>query len=632
MVDSAKTQTLSRPQDEPESAAPSQVDDSDAAREATPMSGVARFIGRVPLRAWTISAYSTYVLAAVYLTGRIWVNPADRVLATNRTDHVQFQWFFAHAAWAITNFKNPLVTDQINVPHMVNLMSNTSFLGVTIPLAPVTLLFGPQVSFALSLVLGLSLTAAAWYWVLSRHVVESKFAAWVGGAFLGFAPGMVSQAGGHPNLIAFFALPFIIWHVLALREPGSIVRKGVILGLLITYQAFLNEEILFLTAMGLLVFTGVYALQRRDEVKPVIRRFITGLGVAALTSAVLLAYPLYVQFFGPGRYRGLPFTLDRFVTDMASIWTFSSESLAGNVEQAKQVSISVTEENAFFGFPLLILIGVIVYWLRRRPVVWALLATGAMFAALAAGPHVVLFGHKTSIPGPLLLLGKVPPFDLATPSRYALGLIPIVGVLLALGCAEAEKRAESWRDSGFPVRVVWWAAVAAALLPIAPTPLPAVDRPVPAFITSGQWKPYVADGRTLVSVPIAYNSNLEGMQWSAVTGIGFQMPGGYFLGPTSDTDPTALWEAPPRLMSDKLKIAAFKAYTPLITDADRRQALVDLKFWRAGVLVLQPQGDSKTAQRTETALKETATKLVGFEPTWKGGAWIWDVRPLTAAG
>jgi hypothetical protein len=624
--DSAKTQTLSRPEEAPESR--DEVVEGPA-EESTPASGLRRRLDRVPVRAWTVSAYAVYLLTAVFVTGRLWVNPADRVLSTNKTDHIQFQWFFAHAAWAVSHFKNPLLTDQINVPYVVNLMSNTSLLGMAIPLTPVTLLFGPQVSFALAVVLGLTLTAAAWYWVLSRHVVESRFAAWLGGAFFGFAPGMVSQAGGHPNLIAYFVLPFIIWRVLALREPGPLVRKGVILGLLITYQAFLNEEILFLTALGLFVFTAVWALQRPSEVKPALARFAGGLGIAALTAGILLAYPLYVQFQGPGTYRGLPFTLDRFVTDLASIWTFSSESLAGNAAAAQAVSISPTEENAFFGFPLLVLIAVIVFWLRRRPAVWALLATGAMFAALSTGPRVILFGHDTGVPGPLAILGKIPPFDLATPSRYALGLIPVVGILLTMGCDEAEKRAAEWKDTGFPVRTIWWAAVVAALLPIAPTPLPAVDRPVPKFITSGGWKPYVEGNRTLVSVPLAHNTNMEGMQWSAVTGIGFDMPGGYFLGPKSKTDKTAIWEAPTLTMSDRLKTAAYNGYVPFITEDDRKASLKDLKLWRAGVLVLQPPGTGKAAMKTENALKETTTKLVGFGPTWVDGVWIWDVRSLT---
>jgi hypothetical protein len=636
VVDSAKTQTISRPKKTAKSAKAAKAAKSAAPQAGTPsqedtQGGPLRHLRRIPPRMWTIAAYGSYLLTAIYVTGRLWVNPAERVLSTNKTDHYQFQWFLSHAAWALTHGENPLLTDQINVPYQVNLMSNTSFLGMAIPLTPVTLLFGPQVSFALAVVLGLSLTAAAWYWVLSRHVVSSRFTAWVGGAFLGFAPGMISQAGGHPNLVAFFTLPFIIWRVICLREPGRSVRNGVILGLLITYQAFLNEEILFLTALGCGMFCVTYALQRWSEVKSSVKPFLAGLGVTTVTAGVLLAYPLSVQFLGPGRYRGLPFDLDRFVTDLASLATFSTESLAGDPLLAQHVSISPTEENAFFGLPLSILIVMIVVWLRRRPVVWALVATGAMFTALAVGPKVTFYGKHTGIPGPLSVLGKIPPFDLATPSRYALGLIPVVGVLLVLACAEVEKLAVRWRDSGLPVRAVWWGMVVAALLPIAPTPLPAVDRPIPKFITSGQWRPYVADGKTLVSVPLSNNLEMQGMQWSAVTGIGFRMPGGYFLGPTSPDNPDAFWEAPVRNTSEKFKDAVRYGAVPVITADDRAKAIEDLKFWRAGVLVLAPapRKPGTPAPPRDAALRETVTSLIGMQPKQVGGVWIWDVRGIT---
>ncbi len=42
-----------------------------------------------------------------------------------------------------THGENPLFTPQLNAPDGVNLMANTGLLGLTVPLVPVTLLFGP---------------------------------------------------------------------------------------------------------------------------------------------------------------------------------------------------------------------------------------------------------------------------------------------------------------------------------------------------------------------------------------------------------------------------------------------------------------------------------------------------------
>src|SRR5262249_49142157 len=123
-------------------------------------------------------------------------------------------------------------------------------------LVPVTLLFGPQVAFALLLTLGLAATAGAWYWVLSRHLGTSRLAAAIGGGFAGFAPGLVNHTNGHPNLVAQFLVPFLVWRALTLRT----VRDGVLLGLLVTWQAFINEELLFLAGLAGLVFLLGYAL------------------------------------------------------------------------------------------------------------------------------------------------------------------------------------------------------------------------------------------------------------------------------------------------------------------------------------------------------------------------------------
>jgi hypothetical protein len=200
-----------------------------------------------------------------------------------------------------------------------------------------------------------------------------------------------------------------------------------------------------------------------------------------------------------------------------------------------------------------------------------------------------------------------------------------------MGCAEAEKLAVEWRGTGFPVRLAWWGAVAAALLPIAPTPLPAVDRPVPRFITSGAWRPYVAGGHTLVPLPLPRNTFVEGMQWSAVTNIGFQMPGGYFLGPTSETNRKANWTSPARPTSDLL-VRVFPYTVPAtVTADDRAHAIDDLRFWRAGVLVFAPRvrKPGMPPPRREAAFRETVTKLTGVAAQWTGGVWIWDVRSIT---
>jgi hypothetical protein len=61
--------------------------------------------------------------------------------------------------------------------------------------------------------------------------------------------------------------------------------------------------------------------------------------------------------------------------------------------------------------------------------------------------------------------------------------------------------------------------------------------------------------------------------------------------------------------------------TPEITDTRREMTLADLRYWKAGVIVLQPQA-------RDVEMLRAMTDLLGFEPTWQGGVWTWNVRAL----
>ena len=117
----------------------------------------------------------------LFVTARLWRDLDHRRVEIN-SDHSQFIWFLQHAVRVVTEGVDPFYTQLLNAPDGVNLMANTAALGLTLPMVPVTMIFGAEVSFALLLVLGLSATAFGWYWVFSRNLVSSRFAAAVGGA------------------------------------------------------------------------------------------------------------------------------------------------------------------------------------------------------------------------------------------------------------------------------------------------------------------------------------------------------------------------------------------------------------------------------------------------------------------
>src|SRR5262249_16394313 len=152
-------------------------------------------------------------------------------------------------------------------------------------------------------------TPIAWYLLLSRKVVRSPVAAIVGALFCGFAPGMVAHANGHLNFASGYLVPLIVWRVVELRHPGRALRNGLILGVLIPVQYSLGGETLFFTALGCAVVAVVFGCwwlagreDHHEDLAESLVAFGRGLAVAAVTGFALLAYPLWMQFFGPGSF------------------------------------------------------------------------------------------------------------------------------------------------------------------------------------------------------------------------------------------------------------------------------------------------------------------------------------------
>jgi hypothetical protein len=566
-----------------------------------------------------LCALSSYAVLGVLVLIQLWIDPAGRVLSHNDDDHGFFAFAMAHGERVLFHGANPLFTDRMNVPDGVNMMANTTELALSVPMAPVTHWLGAGVTVVLLLTLGLAGTAFAWYWVLSRHLVQSRRAAWIGGLWCGFAPTMVSHANGHINFVSLFVVPFIVWQVLRLREPGRAVRGGIVLGLLVVVQVFLNEEILLFTALTLGAFVIAYAALAWHTVAGYARRFAAGLGVAMITALVPLAYPLWFQFAGPQSYSGQPFEPGKFVTDLLSLGAYARQSLAGNAAIARGLSVSPTEENTFFGVPMLVMLVVSVVLLWRDLAARAAAIAGLVLLIMSMGPELRVAGFDTGVPLPFALLARLPVLNLVSVTRFAMVPAMIIGVLLALAADRAPLL-------GRRRRIAFWAGLAVAIVPVLPKPLPVVAAdPLPPFIAQQMWREYLPDDdRTLVTVPLPeVTTGRAGMRWFALSGLDYRVPRGYFMGPADPPlNRTGSWNAARRPTADLLRIAGAYGRMPVLTDADRQAAIADLTYWRAAVVVLVP------GTPHHDLLAAILTDLLGRPARPVGGVQLWDVRDL----
>ncbi|MGK5738397.1 hypothetical protein [Micromonospora sp. URMC 103] len=573
-----------------------------------------------------------FVAFAGWLTHGFWPDPAARTLALNPADQALYEWFLAVDSRALLGDFS-LLTDRLNAPDGVNLMANTTVIALGIALAPLTLLLGAPVTFAVLAAANLAGTAVAWYLLYTRTLRARRLAAALGAALCGFGPGMVSQTNSHLHMTAQWLVPVIVWLVVRLlraADPervgptdadGSVVvlgpdRRRIVssaLGLAaaVTAQVFIGEEVLFLAAVTLLVMAVTCAVVDRDLARRALPGFAGGMAIAAGLALVVLGFPLWFQFAGPQGVADGVFSPYHFSADLRSWWTISPLSLAGG-DEAARLTTGPAEYNSFLGLPLLLVGAGCAVWLGRRRMVAVACAVAALvMGALSLGPVVVLDGTRTGLPGPYALLRGLPVVDGALPMRFALAVLPLIGTLLVLAVDRA------LAGTGRARRLVP-AAVGVALLPLLPTPLPTAERPpLPQFITGGHWRTCVEPGGVLVPVPLPSPREPWPMRWAAAADAAFRMPEGFFIGPYGRGG-TAAFGTYPRPTSALLGDVARRGDRPVIGEEQRRQAARDADFWGASCVALAdgtPHGDS---------LRITLDQLYG--PSNRvADAWIWRV-------
>ncbi|MFE3602252.1 glycosyltransferase [Streptomyces sp. NPDC059142] len=600
-----------------------------------------------------LAVAGVFVLASFFLYKGLWADLDRGYLADAGSDQNQWEWFFAVTADNVTHLRNPLFTTIQNFPDGVNLMANTVMLGLSVPLTPVTLAFGPVVTWALVLTLGLAATAFTWYRLFARRLTSDPRAAALGAALAAFGPPMISHANAHPNFLVLFMIPVIIDRALRLCEPAAkngksgkdgkdardgkprTVRDGVLLGLFATYQIFLGEEPLLLAVMGTLLFALSYAVVRRDVARAALGPLLRGVGVALLVCLPLVAFPLYWQFLGPQSYHSVLHG-DSAGNSPLSFLEFSGRALLGDEATADALAMNRTEQNAFYGWPLISLALGIVVWLWRLAVVRALAFTAVAAALLSLGQRIRIPYTDVVFPGPWRALAHQPLFESVIESRVAMICAPALGALVALAVAHlvdarSVRAASAVRDAeGSPAvwrervprrhRLIGLGVVAVALLPIVPTPLPVRERPeVPRFFTEKMYRAYVTEGESVVPVPLPDPGSAEALHWQSSTRFGFSVPGGYFNGPWGENR-MGIYGAPARYTSSMLRDVRYSGQAPVIDDRWRAQARFDLDFWKGGVVVLVPQPN-------DAALYETLEKLFQRPGKRTGGVWIWDLPP-----
>jgi hypothetical protein len=399
------------------------------------------------------------------------------------------------------------------VPEGFNLTWSTAMPGPSILLSPVTLAFGPVVTWN---VIQLCCPAlSAWTaFLLCRHVTGATGPSLVGGYVFGFSPYVLIHLTGGPYLALVALLPVLVWLVLRSAEGTIAARRFVIvMALALAAQFLISSEVLATaTLFGGLAFVLAYALSgaHRRALRATARLLV----LAYVAMAVLISPFLYFFFFG----QHYPPAATHFQADAAS-YVLPSPLLAIS-RHVPALRGSNTE--GYLGLPLVALIVTFLWRQRRSRAAWVAGLSLLVAAACTLGNWVVVRGHRTSIPAPWLVLGKLPILRYAIPVRLALFVALPAAVIVAMFLSEASGRA-----SGVTTGRAWrWGLALLAMAFIVPDlGNPAWDTPIhdPAFFAGGTYRRYLQPADNVLTIP-AWGPN---ERWQADAGFSFKLADGY---------------------------------------------------------------------------------------------------------
>jgi dolichyl-phosphate beta-glucosyltransferase len=604
-----------------------------------------------------------YLLAALAVTLWLWRDPASRMVAGNPNDADQMAWFFRYDATAIAHFHLPaLVTTAMNAPQGVNAMWNTFMLLPGVVLAPLTLIAGAQTSMTVLMTLGFAGSALAMFFVLRRWDVSVPAAA-LGGALYGFSPAISHSAIGHYDLQFLVFPPLIIDAALrVVLGRVSARRGGVVLGLLVTAQLFITEEILFDTAVAGAVLLAALSIRRYPHLHPLaglgsraararVKTVAVGLGIGCAVTLVIAGYPLWVQFFGPLPQHGSPFTTDFFKNDISGLVVPSALMVihtSGTAATAANYQGQLPEYLGYLGWPLLIVLiaATIRFW--RRPVIRALAVTWLVTDVFSLGGTLLVSGHAhPAVKLPWYWVQGLPLLNAVLPDRFSIVADGAAAALLAFAvdaavpafAVLAVRRLPRLAAGRRPALVVMCFA-ALIVLPVVPTPLPVTTAtPLPPGWPAVFNELRLPRSATVLVVPIPMSTFTEPLRWQADSGEPGAMVGGYFMGPAwnghafidGNGTPAAglfldqLWKASAAALPAVLTAESptnssptSGKYVPVkaVTEARMR---AQLAAWKVSVVVAVTTPDSALAQYLMVLLGRPVA-AAGDVLAWRGPA------------
>jgi dolichyl-phosphate beta-glucosyltransferase len=584
------------------------------------------------------AAAGSYLLIAIVLWWSAWGQGASTHTLCGCGDPALFLWFFQWPATAVAHFHNPFYSQALFHPGGINLLAQTSVMGLSVPLIPVTWIFGPVASLNVASTLCPALSALFCFLVLRRWVTYMP-AAYIGGLLYGFSPFVLTSLQfAHLMTAAVMVLPLIlaVLDEILIRQRHSPRVMGVVLGLLLFVQFFLSSELLALLVMVVAISVVVLAVAAwfgdRDRLRRAAPWAAEALVVGGVVGGILLVYPVWFALDGPAHLSGLVWPNIGAIGGYIGSSFVSPDFIHGsNVYTALGgYEGTALPSSAYLGWGMLVVLAAgTAMWFRER-ILW-------FFGFVLALCMVCSLGARKGQWEPARLFAHLPVIKNVIEQRFmAFGFLA-AAVMLALIIERTRRRLPArLKLVGTEARVMGVGAAlgvaGVALVPIVATfasSLPFTMRAVslPRWYTTVA--PKLPPGRVVLTYPTPFSGIQVSMAWQAVDAMSFSQAGG---GGPQGVDFRA---GAAKAGFSVLATLAFGVLTPQPDATARNLAAVRkaISVWKVNTVVIDPQGSAPVLLQGHDPVYAAGfmTAALGRLPSIEAGAWVWN-NVSTSAG
>jgi hypothetical protein len=471
-------------------------------------------------RAEALVAFAGYLVLSIGVFGLpVLADPGGTYVGWG-ADPTTFMWYLRWWPYAIAHGTNPLFTHLLWAPQGVSLAGANPLPGPSLAAAPITVAAGPVVAYNVLALLAPALSAWAAF-ILCRHLTNRLWPSVVAGYLFGFSTYELGRILGHLNLGLVFLVPLFVLLVLR-RLEGSVGGRSFVLlvAAVVVGQFLISSEVL----LSLTLFGGVALAIGFGVQTPVARRVLaTTAGQIALgyglAGVVLLPYLVAAARSALAHPPIWDFYPTFYSSDLLNLVVPTAITRLGSgagAGIAARFNGNLSEEIAYLGLPLLVI--VLAYGVRDRRTRAAkvLLGTLAVVVVAAMGPRLHVGGRET-LWMPWKLVSGLPLLKYALPGRFMLYAFLIAATITALWLARPGRFA--WARWGLAVLAV------ASLAPNIPLGIWQTKVDTPAFFAEGTYRRYLAPGANVLILP--FGDRGSSMLWQAQTDMAFRMPEGY---------------------------------------------------------------------------------------------------------